>query len=109
MRVNEKKFEIHHRTRVLGALPGTTCDGDQELAEIHPSRRMSIAERNWRSGHGWEPPELVERCRKRRREEAAWAALFDPRLGPAAATRPGGSRGQYGSGSRSAAQESLLT
>jgi hypothetical protein len=90
MRVGEQRFETHHLTcMVCGALPGTTClDGDQERAEIHPSRRMSIAERNWRSGRGWEPPELVGRHRKQRREEAARAALFDPRLGPGTVVAP---------------------
>jgi hypothetical protein len=90
MRTREDSFtfETHHlMCMVCGALPGTTCiDGDQELAQVHPSRRMSIAERNWRSRNGWEPPELVERRRERRAEEAARAALFDPRLGPGVAT-----------------------
>jgi hypothetical protein len=69
---------------VCGALPGTTClDSDyQELPQVHPSRRMSIAERNWRFRQGWEPPELVELRRKRRKEQARVAALFNPRLGP---------------------------
>jgi hypothetical protein len=66
------------------AFPGTACiDRDfHELPQVHPSRRMSISERNWRSGQGWEPPELVQQHRKRRKQEAAQAALFDPRLGP---------------------------
>jgi len=66
---------------VCGALPGTSCiEDDRELAEIHPSRQISIAERNYRRhASGWEPPELAER---RRRAQAARAALFDPRLGP---------------------------
>ena len=43
---------------VCGALPGTTClDKDlRELPEVHPSRRLTIAERNWRTRNGWEPP-----------------------------------------------------
>jgi hypothetical protein len=67
---------------VCGALPGTTCidSNNQELAEIHPSRRMSIAERNWRSRKGLEPPELVKERRQRRKQEARRSALFDPRL-----------------------------
>jgi hypothetical protein len=71
---------------VCGALPGTTClDEDyQELAQVHPSRRMSIGERNWRFRQGWEPPELIERRRQRQAEEKARAALFNPRHGPGA-------------------------
>jgi hypothetical protein len=87
MRFDQGKFETHHLTcMVCGALPGTTClDEDyQELARVHPSRRMSIGERNWRFRQGWEPPELVERRRKRRDEEKARAALFNPRHGPEA-------------------------
>jgi hypothetical protein len=78
------KFEAYHLTcMVCGALPGVTCvDDDQERAEVHPSRRMSIAERNWRSRNGWEPPELVERRRRRQAEVAGRAALFDPQLAP---------------------------
>ena len=45
---------------------------------------MSIGERNWRFRQGWEPPELVERRRKRQAEEKARAALFNPRHGPGA-------------------------
>jgi hypothetical protein len=84
MEDRQDKFETHHLTcMVCGALPGVTCvDGDQERPEVHPSRRMSIPERNWRSRNGWEPPELVERRRRRRAEEAARAPLFDPRFGP---------------------------
>jgi hypothetical protein len=80
-------FETYHLTcMVCGALPGMTCvDGDQERAEVHPSRRMSITERNWRARNGWEPPELVERRRRRRAEEMVRAPLFDPRLGPGVA------------------------
>lgn len=83
MRIRQDKFETHHLTcMVCGALPDTTCIDEeyQELDEVHPSRKMSIAERNWRSRNGWEPPELVERQRKLRAERAARAALFDPRL-----------------------------
>ena len=85
MRVDQDRFETYHLTcPVCGALPGTTCiDTDyQELTQVHPSRRMSIGERNWRFRQGWEPPELVEQRRKRRAEESARAALFNPRLGP---------------------------
>jgi hypothetical protein len=87
MRFDRGKFETYHLTcMVCGALPGTTClDEDyQELAQVHPSRRMSIGERNWRFRQGWEPPELVERRRKRQAEERARAALFNPRHGPGA-------------------------
>lgn len=85
MGFGEDIYETHDLTcMVCGALPGTTCiDSDyQEIAEIHPSRRMSIAERNWRFGQGWEPPELVKERRRRRKQEARRSALFDPRLGP---------------------------
>ncbi len=85
MPVREDKFETSHLTcMVCGALPGTTCidDSFQELPEVHPSRRMSIAERNWRFRQGWVPPELAEKYRKQRAAEAQRAALFDPRLGP---------------------------
>lgn len=85
MRFDQDKFETHHLTcMVCGALPGTTCIDDdyQELPQVHPSRRMSLGERNWRFGQGWQPPELAEKYRKQRAAEAARAALFDPRLGP---------------------------
>lgn len=85
VRFDQGKFETYHLTcMVCGALPGTTCiDEDyQELPQVHPSRRMGIGERNWRFRQGWEPPELVEQRRKRRAEERARAALFNPRLGP---------------------------
>lgn len=45
MRARKDEFETHHLT---------------ELPQVHPSRRMSISERNWRSQQGWEPPELAE-------------------------------------------------
>jgi hypothetical protein len=85
MRFDRGRFETYHLTcMVCGALPGTTClDEDyQELPQVHPSRRMSIGERNWRFRQGWEPPELVEQRRKRHAEEKARAALFNPRHGP---------------------------
>ena len=56
--------ETYHLTcPVCGALPGTSCIEDfQELERVHPSRRMSVAERNHRhAASGWEPPELAER------------------------------------------------
>ena len=84
MRFDQDSFETHHlMCPVCGALPGTTCIGAdfQELGQVHPSRRMSIGERNWRFRQGWEPPELVEQRRQRR---AAEGALFDPRHGPVA-------------------------
>jgi hypothetical protein len=85
------EFQTYHLTcPVCGALPGTTCIGDayQELPEVHPSRRVSIAERNRRwSADGWEPPELAERDRERLAAERARAPLFDPRLGPGALPR----------------------
>ncbi len=87
MRVDQDRFETYHLTcPVCGALPGTTCiDTDyQELAQVHPSRRMSIGERNWRFRQGWEPPELVEQRRQRRAAETARAALFNPRHRPGA-------------------------
>lgn len=94
MRDRPDKFETHHLLcMVCGALPGITCvDGDQERAEVHPSRRMSIAERNWRSRNGWEPPELAERRRKRQAEVAKRAPLFNPRLGPGVVTVLNGQR-----------------
>jgi hypothetical protein len=85
MRFREDGFEIYHLScMVCGALPGTTCvdDSYQELADVHPSRRLSIQERNRRSGEGWVPPEVVERHRKRRARETARGPLFDARLGP---------------------------
>jgi hypothetical protein len=52
--------EVHHLScPACGVLPGTTCIQDgQELERVHPSRRLSIAERNRRSAEGWLPPEL---------------------------------------------------
>ncbi len=69
---------------VCGALPGTTCiDSDfRELPQVHPSRRIPISERNWRSRQGWQPPELVQQQRTRLKQQAARAALFNARLGP---------------------------
>jgi hypothetical protein len=65
MRRQVEEFETYHLTcPVCGALPGTTCLDEeyQELATVHPSRRMSVAERNRRRHeNGWEPPELAER------------------------------------------------
>jgi len=84
MRFRADGFEIHDLTcMVCGALPGTTCIDDdfQELAEVHPSRRMSIQERNRRFAEGWVPAEVAERRRKRRAGELARAPLFDPQLG----------------------------
>jgi hypothetical protein len=83
VRASQDRFETHHLTcMVCGALPGTTCiDGDcQELEQVHPSRRMTISERNWRVRQGWEPPELVGQRRQRKAAQARQAALFDPRL-----------------------------
>jgi hypothetical protein len=54
--------ETHHlMCMVCGALPGTTClDEDlRELELVHPSRRLTIAERNWRTrnaGNRWNSP-----------------------------------------------------
>jgi len=83
MRDRPGNFETYHLTcMVCGALPGMTCvDGDQERAEVHPSRRMSIAERNWRTRNGWKPPELAERRRRRQADVAERAPLFNPWLG----------------------------
>ena len=79
--------ETHHLTcPVCGALPGTTCvDEGEELDKVHPSRHISVAERNWRSLNGWEPPELTERRTSRQDEEDTRALLFNPRLGTAPA------------------------
>jgi hypothetical protein len=81
-----ERFETYHLTcPVCSALPGTSCiDEDyRELAEIHPSRRVSIAERNRRRrASGWEPPELTERRIREHEARVARAPLFDPRLGP---------------------------
>ena len=85
MHARQDESETHHlMCMVCGAPPGTTCiDRDfQELPQVHPSRRMPISERNWRSRQGWEPPELVQQQRTRLKQQAARAALFDPRLGP---------------------------
>jgi hypothetical protein len=85
MFTQREEFETHHLTcPVCGALPGTACvDSDfHELPEVHPSRRMTISERNWRTQQGWQPPELAKERRKRRRQQTAVSALFDPRLGP---------------------------
>ena len=85
MPTRQDKSETHHLVcMVCGAFPGTACiDRDfHELPQVHPSRRMSISERNWRSRQGWQPPELVEQQRTRLKQQAARAALFDPRLGP---------------------------
>jgi hypothetical protein len=71
--------ETHHLMCVVcGALPGTTClDEDlRELEQVHPSRRLTIAERNWRTRNGWEPPELTER-------RGRTAARSRPEQGPA--------------------------
>jgi hypothetical protein len=56
-------LEVHHPVcPVCGALPGTTCVQDgQKRDQVHPSRRLSIAERNRRSVRGWIPPELAAR------------------------------------------------
>lgn len=85
---NDSGFETYHLTcPVCSALPQTTCiDWDyRELEKVHPSRRMSVAERNRRSGEGWEPHELAERHRQARAARAAKAPLFDPQFKPGAA------------------------
>jgi hypothetical protein len=87
MRFREDGLETYHLScMVCGALPGTTCidDNYQELSEVHPSRRLSIQERNRRSGEAWVPPEVAERSRKRHARETARAPLFDARLGSGA-------------------------
>jgi hypothetical protein len=81
------EFEIYHLTcPVCGALPGTSCLEDyQELERIHPSRRISVAERNRRhAASGWEPPELTER---RLKERGAETASVSPVPGPRARDR----------------------
>ena len=57
----------HLMCMVCGPLPGITrLDEDlRELLEMHPSRRLTIAERNWRTRNGWEPPELAGRSERR--------------------------------------------
>jgi hypothetical protein len=84
-----EEFETYHLTcPVCCALPGTSCiDEDyQELARVHPSRRVSITERNQRrDASGWEPPELAARHARARE---ARSPLFDPRLGPGATAVP---------------------
>jgi hypothetical protein len=80
-----EEFETYHLTcPVCAALPGTSCIDEeyQELARVHPSRRVSVAERNRRrDASGWEPPELAER-RLRRHQAIARAPLSDPTLSP---------------------------
>ena len=88
------KFETHHLTcMVCGALPGITCvDDDQERAEVHESRRMSIAERNWRSRNGWEPPDWWSGAAGSGLRRPSGLPLFDPRLGPGVAAVLNGQR-----------------
>ena len=57
MRDQRNESETYHlMCMVCGALPGMTCvDSDfHELPQVHPSRRISISERNWRSLQGWD-------------------------------------------------------
>src|SRR5882724_3311526 len=80
-----RHFETYHLTcPVCWALPGTSCIDEEyhELVTVHPSRRLSVAERNRRRASGWEPPELAERRRREHDAKVARAALFDPKLGP---------------------------
>jgi hypothetical protein len=84
-RQGEESETYHLTCPVCSALPGTSCidEGYQELAKVHPSRRISIAERNRRhAASGWEPPELAERHRREHDAKVARAPLFNPRLGP---------------------------
>ena len=65
---------------VCGALPGTTCL-DEDLRErqlVRPSRRLTIAERNWRTRNGWEPPGLAQRRERIRRGHGGYPS--DPGL-----------------------------
>ena len=80
----------HLTCPVCGALPGTSCLEDyQELEQIHPSRRVSVAERNRRQADsGWEPPELAERRPRERDAEAANTP--PPHPGPRARTGAAG-------------------
>ena len=73
---------------VCGALPGTSCIEDyQELARVHPSRRMSVAERNRRhAATGWEPPELAGLSLRER--GAGGTALSPHGAGTAPGDRP---------------------
>ena len=76
-----RHFETYHLTcPVCWALPGTSCIDEEyhELVTVHPSRRLSVAERNRRRASGWEPPELAERRRREHDAKVARAALFDP-------------------------------
>jgi hypothetical protein len=89
MHARQDSYETHHLTcPVCGALPGTACVGPgfAELAEVHPSRRMTVSERNWRLAEGWQPPELADERRERKKQATARAALFNPELGPGAKT-----------------------
>jgi len=79
-----EEFETYHLTcPVCSALPGTSCiDEDyHELVRVHPSRRVSIAERNRRHADGWVPPELAEGYARDHEARVARAPLFDSRLG----------------------------
>jgi hypothetical protein len=47
--------------RPTGESDGTCLDEDfTELLQVHPSRRLTIAERNCKTRDGREPPELVD-------------------------------------------------
>ena len=75
------KCETYHLTcPVCGALPGTSCLEDyRELERVHPSRRMSVAERNRRHAtSGWEPPELAEQRLRERDADIADAPQPSP-------------------------------
>jgi hypothetical protein len=83
MPAKSEESETHHLTcPVCGALPGTTCvDGDfHDRPQVHPSRRMTISERNWRTQQGWQPPELAKEKRRREKQGTALSVLFDPRI-----------------------------
>lgn len=79
------EFETYHLTcPVCGALPGTSCiENHRELERVHPSRRMSVAERNRRhAATGWGPPELAERHLREQAAEGGSTPLPGTASGP---------------------------
>ncbi|WP_149264385.1 hypothetical protein [Actinomadura sp. K4S16] len=78
----------HLMCPVCGALPGTSCVQDgQEQRALHPSRRLSIQERNRRAAAGWVPPELAVRRAQRPQPPALPQAPAPARV-PAARRTP---------------------
>ena len=109
--------ETYHLTcPVCGALPGTSCiENYQERERVHPSRKMSVAERNRRAANGWEPPELTERRLRERGAQGAGApqrstgAVLDGRAAPAARSHqaPGSTRRPAAAGAGPARDEDV--